>query len=56
MQLKDASIYKEDNLYYMKLIYNYKDNERNEHCMVFPKVCFPTELYDIPTIENNFCR
>lgn len=56
MQLKDVSIYKEHNLYYMKLIYNYKDNEGNEHCMVFPKVCFPTELYDIPTIETNFCR
>lgn len=53
MQLKDVSIYKEDNLYYMKLIYNYTDDKGNEHCIVFPKVCFPTELYDIPTIEQN---
>lgn len=50
MQLKDVSIYKEHNLYYMKLIYNYTDDKGNEHCRVFPKVCFPTELCNNPLI------
>lgn len=55
MQLKDVSIYKEHNLYYMKLIYNYTDDKGNEHCRVFPKVCFPTELCNIPLISNAVC-
>ena len=55
MQLKDVSIYKEHNLYYMKLIYNYTDDKGNEHCRVFPKVCFPTELCNIPPISNVVC-
>lgn len=54
MQLKDVSIYKEHNLYYMKLIYNYTDDKGNEHCRVFPKVCFPEPLlYNLPMPETD---
>ena len=63
MELKDVSIYKEHNLYYMKLIYNYTDDKGNEHCRVFPKVCFPEPLSyitpmpemgnDSPNISNS---
>lgn len=54
MKLKDVSIYKEHNLYYMKLIYNYTDDKGNEHCRVFPKVCLPEPLlYTVPMPETS---
>ncbi len=50
--LKIACAYREDDKYYLKLVYEYEDND-GTHQLIFPKVSFPFRQDHIPNIHTG---
>ena len=52
-RLKDATVYFENKRPYMKLVYEYEDN-KGFHELVFPKVEFPFDTCNVPTLYDSY--
>lgn len=52
--LKIADAYREDDKYYLKLVYEYEDID-GTHQLIFPKVSFPFRQDLIPDMHTGVC-
>ena len=53
VELYSITPFKEDECWYLKLIYKYEDEDGNKHTVVIPKVLIPFSQQDLPVIRSS---
>ena len=52
VELYSITPFKENECWYLKLIYKYEDEDGNKHTVVIPKVLIPFSQQDLPVIRS----
>ena len=53
VELYNITPFKENECWYLKLIYKYEDEDGNKHTVVIPKVLIPFSQQDLPVIRSS---
>lgn len=53
VELYSITPFKENECWYLKLIYKYEDEDGNKHTVVIPKVLIPFSQQDLPVIRSS---
>ena len=53
VELYSITPFKENECWYLKLIYKYEDEDGNKHTVVIPKVLIPFSQQDLPVIKSS---
>ena len=56
VELSNIIPFKENDSWYLKLIYNYDDENDNKHMFVIPKASIPFDQRCIPSINALYCK
>lgn len=52
-ELSNIVPFKENGLWFLKLIYKYEDSKGNKHTVVIPKASIPFDQMDLPSINGG---